>query len=113
MRQHRSDSADLGDGLTEHGQQTPGHCGDSAAGSAASPAFSHGRTGRPEKEAVSFVSRGYRECTAAHNSQASLQEHASDAAPDAVVNTDDTPYRFKVSSSPSSPNAANVLVSSL
>ncbi|KAK4044092.1 putative transcriptional regulatory protein [Parachaetomium inaequale] len=79
--------------LPEQAQQTPGRCGASASGSAASPALQQGRTG--EKEAVSFVSRGYRESTAAQNSQASLQEHASDATPEAVVNTDDTPYRFK------------------
>lgn len=96
MHQNPFVSTDLGEDVP---QQTPELCGRSASNSAASPTLQHSsRTG--EEEAISWVSRGYRLSTAAQNSQATLQEHASGATPDAVVNTDDTPYRVKVSSFP-------------
>ena len=86
--------ADLG----EHGPQqtTPGECSYSTSESAATPpSIPYGRTG--EAGAISWVSRGYRET----HDLAPSQEQAPGGTPDAVVNTDDTSYRVKVSSNPS------------
>jgi hypothetical protein len=72
--------------------QTPGACGYTASESAVSPNIQHGRTGQPAG-AISWVSRAYRET---HDMTPS-QEPAPGGTPDAVVNTDDTSYRVKVS----------------
>ncbi|SPO01421.1 uncharacterized protein DNG_04096 [Cephalotrichum gorgonifer] len=74
-------------------RQTSGRCGCSASGSGASLPLQNSRT--DEEEAISWVSRGYRLSMTAQNSQVALQGHASGVSPDAVVNTDDTPYRVK------------------
>lgn len=75
-------------------QQTPGEDAYSPSEPASSPNLQHGRIG--EAGAISWVSRAYREV----HDMAPSQEPAPGGTPDAVVNTDDTSYRVKVSSAP-------------
>lgn len=87
------DRAPSAEATPDGGQRTPGRC----TCSATEPADSHRLQGEKQEEAISWLSRGYRESNAAQKTQTPHRDNVSGVSPDAAVNTDDTPYRVKVS----------------
>lgn len=87
------DRAPSAEATPDGGQPTPGRCGCSVT----DPTDSQRLQGEKHEEAISWLSRGYQESTAAQTTQTPHRDNVPGVSPDAAVNTDDTPYRVKAS----------------